>query len=257
MHDAHLMDLVNRDGKAPGGYCTYLNKYAAPFIFSNFNGTSGDIDVLTHEAGHAFQVWSSGRRFAFEEYHWPTSDAAEIHSMSMEFFTWPWMQLFFGADTDKYHFLHLSGAVFFLPYGVAVDEFQHIVYENPDMTPAERNATWRQLEKTYLPHRDYDGIEFLENGGYWQKQSHIFNSPFYYIDYTLAQICAFQFWMRDRHDHAGAWNDYVNLCQAGGSKSFLELVQLANLRSPFADGCVESVVGEIRKFLESVDDTRL
>ncbi len=256
MHDAHLMDLVNRDGKAPGGYCTYLNKYAAPFIFSNFNGTSGDIDVLTHEAGHAFQVWSSGRRFAFEEYHWPTSDAAEIHSMSMEFFTWPWMQLFFGADTDKYHFLHLSGAVFFLPYGVAVDEFQHIVYENPDMTPAERNATWRQLEKTYLPHRDYDGIEFLENGGYWQKQSHIFNSPFYYIDYTLAQICAFQFWMRDRHDHAGAWNDYVNLCQAGGSKSFLELVQLANLRSPFADGCVESVVGEIRKFLESVDDTR-
>lgn len=257
MLDTHLMDLVNRDGKAPGGYCTYLNKYEAPFIFSNFNGTSGDIDVLTHEAGHAFQVWSSGSRFEFDEYHWPTSDAAEIHSMSMEFFTWPWMPLFFGPDTDKYYFLHLTGAVLFLPYGVAVDEFQHIVYENPDMTPAERNAAWRQLEKTYLPHRDYDGIPFLESGGFWQKQSHIFNSPFYYIDYTLAQICAFQFWIRDRRDHRGAWQDYLNLCRAGGSRSFLELVRLANLRSPFEDGCVESVVGEIRAYLAGVEDGRL
>jgi oligoendopeptidase F len=94
------MDLVNRDGKATGGYCTYISKFGAPFIFSNFNGTSGDIDVLTHEAGHAFQVWNSSR-FPFDEYHWPTSDAAEIHSMSMEFFTWPWMHLFFGPDTKK------------------------------------------------------------------------------------------------------------------------------------------------------------
>jgi len=256
MNDAHLMDLVNRDGKAPGGYCTYMGKYSAPFIFSNFNGTSGDIDVLTHEAGHAFQVWSSGQRFNFDEYHWPTSDAAEIHSMSMEFFTWPWMHLFFGPDTEKYHFMHLGNAVQFLPYGVAVDEFQHIVYENPDMSPAERNAVWRGLEKIYLPHRDYDGNTFLEKGGYWQKQGHIFNSPFYYIDYTLAQICAFQFWTRDRQNHESAWADYVRLCQAGGSKSFQELVHFANLRSPFSDNCVESVVGEIRAFLESVDDSK-
>jgi M3 family oligoendopeptidase len=255
MMDNHLMDLVNRNGKAPGGYCTYMGQYKAPFIFSNFNGTSGDIDVLTHEAGHAFQVWSSGSRFDFDEYHWPTSDAAEIHSMSMEFFTWPWMNLFFGPDTDKYRFLHMGNGVQFLPYGVAVDEFQHVVYENPDLTPAERNAEWRRIEKIYLPHRDYDGNEFLEQGGFWQKQGHIFNSPFYYIDYTLAQICAFQFWTRDRSDHAGAWYDYVRLCRAGGSKSFLDLVRLANLRSPFDDGCVDSVVGEIRSFLESVDDT--
>jgi hypothetical protein len=256
MQETHLMDLVNRDGKAPMGYCTYLGKYQAPFIFSNFNGTSGDIDVLTHEAGHAFQVWSSGQQFEFDEYHWPTSDAAEIHSMSMEFFTWPWRELFFGPDTEKYHFMHLGNAIQFLPYGVAVDEFQHIVYENPDMTPAERNAAWSALEKIYLPHRNYDGNTFLENGGYWQKQGHIFNSPFYYIDYTLAQICAFQFWVRDRHNHADAWKDYVALCQAGGSKSFLDLVKLANLRSPFEDGSVESVVGEIRKFFASVDDTK-
>jgi M3 family oligoendopeptidase len=255
MQDTHLMDLVNRDGKAPGGYCTYLNKYGAPFIFSNFNGTSGDIDVLTHEAGHAFQVWSS-RSLPFDEYHWPTSDAAEIHSMSMEFFTWPWMPLFFGEATEKYRFMHLGGALQFLPYGVAIDEFQHIVYENPDMSPADRNAAWRTLEKTYLPHRDYDGNPFLENGGFWQKQSHIFNSPFYYIDYTLAQICAFQFWAKDRQDHGRAWQDYTRLCKAGGSRSFLDLVQLADLRSPFEDGCVDSVIGTIRAYLDGVDDTK-
>lgn len=255
MQEANLMDLVNRDGKAPGGYCTYISKFDAPFIFSNFNGTSGDIDVLTHEAGHAFQVWSSSR-FPFDEYHWPTSDAAEIHSMSMEFFTWPWMELFFGPDTEKYRYMHLGGAIQFLPYGVAVDEFQHMIYENPDMTPAERNAAWRSLEKIYLPHRDYDGNAYLETGGFWQKQSHIFNSPFYYIDYTLAQICAFQFWTKDRQNHDRAWRDYVRLCKAGGSKSFLELVKLANLRSPFEDGCVESVVGEIRRYLDGVDDSK-
>jgi M3 family oligoendopeptidase len=255
MQEARLMDLVNRDGKATGGYCTYISKFEAPYIFSNFNGTSGDIDVLTHEAGHAFQVWSS-KDFPFEEYHWPTADAAEIHSMSMEFFTWPWMHLFFGAQTDKYHFMHLAGAIQFLPYGVAVDEFQHLVYENPDMSPSERNQAWRNLEKKYLPHRDYDGVEHLEAGRFWHKQSHIFNSPFYYIDYTLAQICAFQFWVKDRQDHTSAWSDYLRLCQAGGSTSFLNLVQLANLKSPFEDGCVQSVVGEIQDYLNSVDDSK-
>jgi M3 family oligoendopeptidase len=176
--------------------------------------------------------------------------------MSMEFLTWPWMRQFFGPDTEKYRFMHLGGAIQFLPYGVAVDEFQHIVYEHPDMTPAERNAAWRQLEKTYLPHRDYDGIDFLENGGFWQKQGHIFNMPFYYIDYTLAQICAFQFWVKDRISHETAWADYLRLCKAGGSRSFLGLVQLANLRAPFDDGCVESVLGEIKAYLEKVDDSK-
>lgn len=255
MQDNKLMDLVNRDGKATGGYCTYLGEFKAPFIFSNFNGTSGDIDVLTHEAGHAFQVWSSSK-LRFEEYLWPTSDAAEIHSMSMEYLTWPWMHLFFGEDTDKYYFMHLTGSLKFLPYGVAVDEFQHIVYENPDMTPADRNAAWRQLEKTYLPHRDYDGNTYLEEGRFWLRQNHIFSSPFYYIDYTLAQICAFQFWTRDRQNHTTTWSDYLRLCKAGGSKSFLDLVTLANLRSPFEDGCVASVIGEIQNYLASVDDSK-
>ena len=256
MQDNKLMDLVAKKGKAGGGYCTFIENYKAPFIFSNFNGTSGDIDVLTHEAGHAFQVYSS-RHFEIPEYNWPTYEACEIHSMSMEFFTWPWMELFFKEDTDKYKFSHLSDALLFLPYGVSVDEFQHWIYENPEATPKERKLKWREIEKKYMPHKDYDGNEYLENGGFWQRQGHIFNSPFYYIDYTLAQICAFQFWKRSRENHEEAWADYVKLCKLGGSMSFTKLVKAANLISPFEDGCVESVVGVIESWLNSVEDQKL
>ncbi|MCM3114136.1 M3 family oligoendopeptidase [Neobacillus sp. MER 74] len=256
MQENNLMDLVAKKGKAGGGYCTFIENYKAPFIFSNFNGTSGDIDVLTHEAGHAFQVYSS-RHFEIPEYAWPTYEACEIHSMSMEFFTWPWMDLFFKEDTDKYKFSHLSDALLFLPYGVSVDEFQHWVYENPEATPIERKLQWREIEKKYLPHKDYDGNEYLENGGFWQRQGHIYNSPFYYIDYTLAQICAFQFWKRSRENQEEAWADYVKLCKLGGSMSFTKLVEAANLISPFEAGCIESVVGVIENWLNSVDDKKL
>ncbi|MER2191895.1 MAG: M3 family oligoendopeptidase [Solibacillus sp.] len=256
MLDRKLMDLEAKKGKEGGGYCTFIENQGAPFIFSNFNGTSGDIDVLTHEAGHAFQVYSS-RNIGIPEYLWPTYESCEIHSMSMEFFTWPWMELFFGEQTEKYKFAHLSGGLLFLPYGVAVDEFQHVVYENPHMTPAERNEAWRTIEKKYLPHRDYDGHAYLEAGAIWQRQQHIYSSPFYYIDYTLAQICAFQFWKRSREDFAPAWQDYVHLCGLGGSKAFTGLVGEAGLISPFKDGCVESVIGTIEDYLNSINDMKL
>ncbi|MGF9965046.1 M3 family oligoendopeptidase [Bacillus rhizoplanae] len=256
MLENNLLDLVAKKGKAGGGYCTYIENYKAPFIFSNFNGTSGDIDVLTHEAGHAFQVYES-RHYEIPEYNWPTYEACEIHSMSMEFFTWPWMKLFFEEDTEKYYFSHLSSALLFLPYGVSVDEFQHFVYEHPEASPAERKAAWREIERKYLPHRDYEENDYLERGGFWQRQAHIYNSPFYYIDYTLAQICALQFWKRSRENHQEAWEDYVHLCRQGGSKSFLQLVETANLTSPFADGCVKGVIDEIHAWLDGVDDTKL
>lgn len=256
MRENELMDLVSKKGKQSGGYCTYLSEYGAPFIFSNFNGTSGDIDVLTHEAGHAFQVYES-RHFEVPEYNWPTYEAAEIHSMSMEFFTWPWMELFFEEDTEKYKFAHLSGALLFIPYGVSVDEFQHFVYSNPEATPAERKAAWREIEKKYLPHKNYEGNDYLEHGGFWQKQGHIYQSPFYYIDYTLAQLCAFQFWKRMNEDWKSAWADYLKLCRAGGSQSFTGLVQVAGLISPFENGCIASVIGDIESWLNSVDDAAL
>ncbi len=257
MAERQLMDLVAKDGKETGGYCTYIGgKYRSPFIFSNFNGTSHDVTVLTHEAGHAFQCYETSHSTELYDYLWPTYEACEIHSMAMEFLTWPWMNLFFEEDTDKFFYEHLGGAIRFLPYGCAVDEFQHVVYANPNMTTAERNAAWREIERKYLPQRDYEGNDFLENGGFWQKQSHIFSSPFYYIDYVLAQICAFQFWMRCQNDRQGAWADYVKLCKLGGTQSFMELVRLSNLRSPFDTGCVAEVIKPIADFLDSIDDTK-
>ena len=251
MQDRSLMDVEAKKGKATGGYCTFIPNYGVPYIFSNFNGTSGDIDVLTHEFGHAFQVYSS-RHQRPNEYNWPTYEACEIHSMSMEFFTYPWMENFFGPQTKKYFFSHLSGAVRFLPYGVAVDEFQHAVYEQPDLSPAERLAAWKKLEAQYLPQRNYAGNEYLSEGAFWQRQNHIFAAPFYYIDYCLAQICAFQFWLLDEKDHDLAWSNYLRLCKAGGSGSFLELVELAGLESPFNPGVIESVAARVSERIQEM-----
>lgn len=232
MQEKGMLDLLNRENKSPGGYCTYVDAVKSPFIFSNFNGTSHDVDVLTHEAGHAFQCYCS-MHFELGEYYFPTSESAEIHSMSMEFFAWKWVDKFFIQDTEKYKLGHLMKSFLFLPYGVTVDEFQHRVYDNPSMTPEERRKVWLEIQGKYMPWVQYDDAPFLENGGRWQNQGHLFFSPFYYIDYTLAQLCAFQFYKKMNEDFNGAWKDYYDLCCAGGSKNFLELLPIAKLSSPF------------------------
>lgn len=256
MTEKNLLDLLSKKGKMSGGYCTYIPKYKSPYIFANFNGTSHDVDVLTHEAGHAFQVYQS-RGYEIPEYLWPTYEACEIHSMSMEFLTWPWMDLFFENDAEKYKFIHLSEALLFIPYGVTVDEFQHWVYENPNATPDDRRAKWLEIEKKYLPTRDYGEVDDLKEGIFWFRQGHIFNSPFYYIDYTLAQVCAFQFWIKSQENREKAWDEYLALCKLGGSKPFFELMKAANLKNPFEQGTIASVIPKIREFLESIDDMKL
>lgn len=257
MVDHQLLDLVAKEGKDSGGYCTYIADYKSPFIFSNFNGTSADVDVLTHETGHAFQVYRS-RWIQSPEVIWPTYESCEIHSMSMEFITWPWMDRLFKEQVDKYKFSHLSSTLLFLPYGVLVDHFQHEVYENPNMTPAERKATWKRLSNLYLPDRDYSDSDFLSRGGFWFRQGHIFSMPFYYIDYTLAQVCALQFWKRTQVDHDDkAWEDYLRICDLGGSKSFLQIVSAANLKSPFEKGALEATIAATKSYLDSIEDNKL
>ncbi len=255
MSDNELLDLETKKGKMAGGFCTSFPDYKSPFIFSNFNGTEADIKVLTHEAGHAFQGYSC-RDFNVLDYMWPSYESCEIHSMSMEFLTWPWMNLFFGDDTEKFKFSHLSKSLLFIPYGVAVDEFQHYIYKNASDTPEQRRAKWREIEKKYLPCRTYDNSQYLEDGGFWQKQAHIYMMPFYYIDYTLAQICAFQFFKMSREDSKKAWEDYLKLCKKGGSDSFLGLLKSANLESPFKDGTVKNIVGIINDILDNIDDSQ-
>lgn len=251
-----LLDLDAKQGKAPGGYCTFIDDYAAPFIFANFNGTRGDVDVLTHEAGHAFQVYSS-KSIEPSSCRWPTLESCEIHSMSMEFFTWPWMPLFFEDDAEKYYYVHLSGAIKFLPYGVLVDHFQHEVYRNPDMSKNERKQVWRTLEKKYLPHLDYSGVDLLERGGWWFKQGHVFSSPFYYIDYTLAQVCALQFFSRIQVKDENAFADYYHICKLGGTLPFTEIVKAANLNNPFKEGSLSQVKLQVKQFLDKIDDQKI
>ena len=255
MLDRELLELDSKPGKQGGGYCTYIPEYRSPFIFANFNGTSHDVDVLTHEAGHAFQVYQS--RDLVAEYRWPTMEAAEIHSMSMEFLAWPWIDQFFLEDTEKYKFNHLAGSVSFLPYGVLVDEFQHHIYEKPELTPDERKTLWRTLEKKYMPFKDYGDDAFLEKGTYWFRQGHIFGAPFYYIDYTLAQVCAFQYWIKHQENRKEALDSYLALCRLGGSKSFLGLLESAHLENPFKKGTVSKIVKPIKAYLDAVDDTKL
>ena len=252
----NLLDLEARAGKTGGGYMDFLPKYKVPFIFANFNGTSGDVDVLTHEVGHAFQ-WYTSKDITFYQLQMPTMEACEIHSMSMEFFAEPYMEKFFDKDADKYRFAHLADAINFLPYGACVDEFQHFVYENPEATHEERCKFWRQIEKKYEPHLDYAGIENLENGCLWMKQSHIFASPFYYIDYTLAQVVAFQFYILLNKNYKKAWKKYYYLCSLGGKYSFLELLKQAKLENPFKKGCLKKIMPKLEKALLKFDDQNM
>lgn len=256
MNQNELWDLISRPNKEMGGYTTELPDYKCPFIFSNFNGTSGDVDVLTHEAGHAFQSYMS-RNIDIPDISFPTMESCEIHSMSMEFFAYPWMNSFFGDEADKYRYSHLCGTITFLPYGVLVDHFQQSVYENPDWTPAQRNQEWRRLEKMYQPYKNYDGCEILEEGGWWYQQNHIFQSPFYYIDYTLAQVCAQQFLIRMKKKDPDTWKDYLHLCTLGGTESFTSLVKEAGLKIPFDPECIPEVSRQLKEYLDETDDTKL
>jgi M3 family oligoendopeptidase len=244
MRQGDFMDLRNRPGKAGGGFCTSFPSAGVPYIFANFNGTNADIGVFTHEMGHAFQNWES-RGQPGVDYLWPTMEAAEIHSMSLEFLTFPGIGRLVGEEAaDRFRRMHLIDALTFLPYGVCVDHFQHEIYANPDASPADRHAMWQRLEKIYLPWSDYGDIAFLQKGGRWQAKPHIYGSPFYYIDYTLAQCCAMQFWVKSRHDYAATLETYVKLCGRGGSAPFQDLVRSAGLVSPFAEGALADVVRE-------------
>lgn len=255
MMNRHLMDLTARKGKTTGGYMSYLSAYKAPFIFSNFNGTDADVNVLTHEGGHALQAYLS-RNIKVPEYQSPTLESCEIHSMSMEFFAWKYADEFFGKDAEKYKFMHLSDAIEFLPYGISIDEFQHWVYENPNATHMERCAKWKEIENRYTPHKKYDDTPTYGHGAYWIRQSHVFGSPFYYIDYTLAQVVAFQFLVEMNKNREKAFKKYIKLCKFGGQAPFVTLLAKNHLRNPFEDGNVQKVVKPLVKLLKTFDTTK-
>lgn len=250
MYDGELLDVLAKEGKAPGGYCTDIADYDAPFIFSNFNGTSADVDVLTHEAGHAFAFYRAARNVPLSDYRNPTMEACECHSMSMEFLTAPYHEKFFGSQTKKYEFSHCADSVIFVPYGCMVDEFQTAMYENPDLTPAERNAFWLSLEKKYRPYIDFDDVPFYGRGAGWQRQLHIYMYPLYYIDYCMAQTIAFQFWFGSLKDHDGTWKRYLTFVDMAGTETFEGLVRKAGLRLPYEPGTMKAIGADLNAWLD-------
>lgn len=253
MRENELMDVLSTEGKASGGYCTSISDYKVPFIFANFNGTQHDVEVVTHEAGHAFAAYTNRDRVPRSTI-WPSLEACEVHSMSMEFFSWPWAEGFFGKDTQKFYYSHLSGALTFIPYGTMVDHFQHIVYEKPEMTPRQRHDVWKELLGIYMPWMKLDGdIPFYADGEGWQRQHHIYSSPFYYIDYCLAQTVSLQFWALIQKDPQEAFKTYMAYTQQGGSRVFTDLLKNAGLESPFEESCLRGVCQTAKAWLDSFD----
>jgi len=257
MRENELMDVESREGKEGGGYCNSLPDYGVPFIFANFNGTQGDVEVVTHEAGHAFAAYVNRDRVPSSTV-WPSLEGCEVHSMSMEFFAWPWAEQFFGPDTQKYLYSHLMTALTFIPYGTLVDHFQHVVYEKPGMTPAERHGVWKELLGVYMPWVRLDGeIPFYSEGEGWQRQMHIYSDPFYYIDYCLAQTVSLEFWSMIMKDVRAAWQKYMAYTNLGGSDVFTALLKKAGLNSPFDENSLRKVSEEAAKWLEKFDETLL
>lgn len=256
MIDSNLMHLTSTEGKAPGGYMTSFEEWGVPFIFANFNGTAHDVDVLTHEAGHAFQGYVTREVY-------PRENAAgcmeimETHSMSMEFFAHPWISAFFKEDTEKYKYNHVVSALEFLPYGATIDEYQEWVYDNPTATPEERNAKFRAIQKEYSPHINYEGNEYLESGRRWHSQMHVFQSPFYYLDYTIAQLNAFQFFALDMENHEDAWTKYLDLCKLGGKLGTKAIIENAGLLNPFNEETFEFIVPKLVEYLDGLDKSKI
>ena len=252
MLDNDAFDVDARKNKWGGGYCTDFAKYKQPFILANFNGTAGDVDVVTHEAGHALNAYLiADNRFALE-LQCGGMETAETHSMSMEFFAWPYMEDFFGKDAGRYKFMHALESFSFIPYGTMVDAFQHIVYENPDLTPDERDAEWLKLEKQFRPHISFEGMPYLEKGTRWQYQMHIYESPFYYIDYCLAQTAAFQFLLASQEDYDDAFARYLRLSRQGGEKVWTDLLEEAGFPSPFQPGALKDLAARVEALLEKI-----
>ena len=250
MFENELMDVLSKKGKAGGGYCTQFADYKVPFIFSNFNGTADDVEVITHEAGHAFAFYSA-RNIVPSANQSPTLESCEIHSMTMEFFGWKKSDQFFGKDSKKFRYSHLFSAITFIPYGTMVDHFQHLVYENPDITPEQRHDIWRKLLSVYMPWLKLDGSPFYGEGKGWQRQIHIYENPFYYIDYCLAQTAALEFWVIMQSSYDEAWKRYMNLVQKAGTQTFTELIETAGLKSPFDENALKEVAQAAENWLKN------
>lgn len=238
-----MFDLDSRVGKAPGGYCGSVDSMRSPFIFSNFNGTTRDIDVLIHESGHAFAAYEAYKNKIVAECREASSEVCEVHSTAMEMLTMPYHHLFFKEDADRYDLFLIERTLTYLPGGCSSDEFLTVVYQNPDMTSDERHALWRKLRETYEPHfADFDDIPLYAKGKEWLIDPQLFLCPFYLIDYGFARNVSLQLFMLQQTEPEKAWEKYLKFLSFGGTKTYMEAVNEIGLELPFEGEAIRHVI---------------
>lgn len=234
-----------QSGKASGAFCVYIEDLNIPFVISNNNGSYEDVINFIHEFGHGYQRYKS-KDNKFPELQIPTTELGEVAAMGMEFFIWPYLDKILKENTPKFKYYHLYQAILFLPYSAAIDEFQEYIYKNPNATVSERDSKWREIEVSYQPwKKNHKNVIFSST---WQQQGHIYFTPFYYIDYAIAQINAIEFWSISRKDYKTAWNKYERLCCFGGSKTYKEVLKSLNLIDPFDEHLVSKLISEVKVY---------
>jgi len=249
MREKGLLDLDNRAGKGPGGYCTFFPVAQQSFIFMNAVGTDGDVRTMLHEAGHAFHNYEASANLPYFQQRHPGAEFAEVASMSMELLAAPFMAAADGgyyedpAEAARHREEHLSKIILFWPYMAVVDAFQHWVYENHTAAtdPALCDAKWGELWSEFLPGIDFTGYEDVMQTG-WHRKLHIFRIPFYYVEYGMAQVGALQVWQQSMADMFAAVARYRRALGMGGTRSLPELYAAAGSEFRFDHGVMAAMV---------------
>lgn len=250
MADAGLLDLASRKGKAPGGYQSSLDESRKPFIFMNAVGTDSDVNTLLHEGGHAFHTMAC-RADHLKDYRHGPMEFNEVASMAMELLAREYIDEFYSEDEKKRSIQeHLEDIIFILPWVATIDCFQHWIYENPQHTAAERRAKWVEIYRRFSS-GSVDWSEFAEIEEYlWHRQLHIFEVPFYYIEYGIAQLGALQVWQNAKRDWSGAIRDYRKGLALGGSKPLPEIYQTAGIKFDFSAEIIGPLMDAIQTSID-------
>jgi oligoendopeptidase F len=247
------LDLESRKGKAPGGYNCPLAESGAPFIFMNAAGQMHDVTTMVHEGGHAIHSFLSHNLelSAFKEY---PMEIAEVASMAMELFSMNHWESFFDNADDlqraKEHQLERTITIF--PWIATIDKFQHWVYENPTHTVEERTAKWMEILQEFSTNAiDFSGLEAYRAIG-WQRQLHLFEVPFYYIEYGIAQLGAIGLWMQYKQNPEQAITNYINALSLGGTKTLPELYATAGLKFDLSPNHIKTLMDFVNTQMEAL-----
>lgn len=240
MTKKELYDLETRKNKRGNLFtCCMIPYEKLPFVIGNYTGNGMETGYAVHEFGHGFAFYTAARKQPLYEFHRSSPAVNEIHSKTMEHFMYPYLERFVGEHKKEYIRNHLMQQMENLPYRCAVDEFEHQMYDR-NLSRTQLCELWADISNKYLPWGKIP-MEDIRQGKCWPRQTHIVETPFYYIQYDIAQVSTYEFYLRMKGDDKQVWADYVRLCSAGGSKPYLELLETAHLSNPFTGSTLEDI----------------